>query len=68
MKNLIGSEHFMASPIGDPVSELKSRRERARSGGGRKALEAIRATGRVLHETVSTCCWIRIHLLKWTPL
>ena len=36
----------MASPVGDPISELKSRRERARAGGGRKALEAIRATGR----------------------
>ena len=46
MKNLIGSEQYMASPVGDPISELKSRRERARAGGGRKALEAIRATGR----------------------
>ena len=46
MKNLIGSERCMASPVGDPISELKSRRERARAGGGRKALEAIRATGR----------------------
>ena len=46
MKNLIGSGENMASPHGDPITELRSRRERARFGGGRKALEAIRATGR----------------------
>ena len=46
MKNLIGSGRNMASPIGDPTTELRSRRERARAGGGRKALESIRATGR----------------------
>ena len=49
MKNLIGSGGNMASPQGDPISELRSRRRRARFGGGRKALEAIRATGRGLH-------------------
>ena len=46
MKNLIGSARNMASPNGDPLAELRSRRERARAGGGRKALESIRATGR----------------------
>ena len=46
MKNLIGSGSYMASPNGDPLAELRSRREQARAGGGRKALESIRATGR----------------------
>ena len=46
MKNLIGSGGHMATPNGDPISELRSHRERAKTGGGRKALEAIRATGR----------------------
>ena len=46
MKNLFGTHLFMATPTGDPVSELRSRRERARLGGGLKAQEAIRVGGR----------------------
>ena len=46
MKNLFDPHPFMATPTGDPVSELRSRRERARLGGGLKAQEAIRAGGR----------------------
>ena len=46
MKNLIGSGSYMASPNGDPLAVFRSRREQARAGGGRKALESIRATGR----------------------
>ena len=41
----------MASPVGDPISELKSRRERARAGGDERHWKPFVPQDEALHET-----------------